>query len=128
MRVVGIQEDGIVKFLTQTSHKSHELPRSRKLPFSPRSANDNRHVQFTSSFEDAFQQDEIGDVEVPNGDAISSRILNYFNEFLHWFFSRQVTCKPAAGGIDFDLAKEIPPGCPTITDQPRYRHMVWNSR
>ena len=75
MRVVGIQVDGKVEFLTQTSHKSRELPRSRKLPFSLRSANDNRHVQFTRSFEDTFQQDQIGDVEVPNGDTVSSRVL-----------------------------------------------------
>src|SRR5579871_6353377 len=107
MRVVGVQEDGVVKFVPQTSHKNRELLGSRKLPFPLRSANDNRHVQFTRSFEDTFQQDEVGYVEVPNGDTVSSRVLNYFNEVLHWLLSRQVMCNPAASGIDFDLAKEI---------------------
>ena len=107
MRVVGIQEDGVVEFLTQTSHKSRQLLRSRKRPFSLRSANDDRHVQFTCSFEDTFQQDEIGYVEVPNGDTVSSRVLHYFNEVLHWLFSRQLICNPAASAMDFDLAKEI---------------------
>ena len=96
MRVVGIQEDGKIEFLTQTPHSNRKLPRSRKLPFSLRSANHNRHFQLTRSFEDTFQQDEIGDVEVPNGDTVSSCFLHYFNEFLHGCFPRTIICKPAA--------------------------------
>jgi hypothetical protein len=61
--------------LTQTSHNSCKLPRSRKLPFSLRCANHNRHFQFTGSFEDTFQDDEIGDVEVSNRDTVSSCFL-----------------------------------------------------
>src|ERR1700723_1034554 len=96
MGVVGIQEDGKVEFLAQTAHNSGELPRSRKLPFSFRSANHNRHLQFTRSLKDTFQQDEIGDVEVPNGDTVSSCFLNYFNKFLHWLSPRTIMCKHAA--------------------------------
>ena len=29
-----------------------------------------RHVQFMRCMEDTFQQDEIGNVEVPNGDTV----------------------------------------------------------
>jgi hypothetical protein len=85
--VIGIQEDGKVEFLTHTPHHSRELPRSRKLPFSFRSANYNRHVQRMRRFEDTFQQDEICDVEVPNGHTVSPRFLNYLNEFFHGCFA-----------------------------------------
>ena len=88
MRMIGVQENRKVEFLTQTPHNSRELPCSRKLPFALRRANHNRHFQFTRSFEDTFQQDEIGDVEVPNGNIVSSRFPHYFNEFLHGCFLR----------------------------------------
>jgi len=66
------------------------------LSFLASSGPDDRLVQFTRSLEDTFQQDEIGDVEVPNGDTVSSYFLNYFNEFLHWLFPLTITCKYAA--------------------------------
>ena len=100
VRVVGIQEDGKIEFFTQTLHDSRKLPRSHKLPFSLRCANQNRHVQLTRSLEDTFQQDEIRDVEVPNGDTVSSCFLNYFNEFLHGCFPNnhvQARCHHLAG-------------------------------
>jgi len=43
--------------------------------------------------EDTFQQDEIGDVEVPNGDTAFSRFLYYFNEFLHRLFRSTIMRK-----------------------------------
>ena len=49
MRVVCIQEDGQVEFLAKTPHTSREQPRSRKLPFSLRSANHNRHFSSRAS-------------------------------------------------------------------------------
>ena len=75
MRVVRIQEDRIVELVTHTPHKGRELLRSCKLPLSLRSADQNRHFQFTGGFEHTFQQDEIGDVEVANGDTIPSGFL-----------------------------------------------------
>jgi hypothetical protein len=51
------------------------------LSFLASSGPDDRLVQFTRSLEDTFQQDEIGDVEVPNGDTVSSYFLNYSMSF-----------------------------------------------
>jgi hypothetical protein len=60
-----------------------------------------RHVQFMRSLEDTFQQDEIGDVEVPNGDTVFSCFLYYFNEFLHRLFDNyvQASCHHLAGVV-----------------------------
>ena len=111
MRVVRIQVDGKVKLLTQTSHESRELPRSCKLPLSLRSAHDNRHVQFTRRFEDMpLSRTRSAMLKCPMATHVSSRVLNYFNEFLHLVVSAtnnlQAGCQEVSQSqINLDIAR-----------------------
>jgi len=83
---------------SNSSRRLRTPGRERRVPansrFSLRGAHHNRHVQFTRSLEDAFQQDEISDVEVPDGGTASSCFVNYFNKFLHSCFTSDVLPAP----------------------------------
>ena len=72
--MAGIQEDG--KFEPHADFAQQlQAAAFPQTPVLPPMRNHNRHFQFTGSFEDTFQDDEIGDVEVSNRDTVSSCFL-----------------------------------------------------
>ena len=85
--MVGIQENGEVEFLAQTSYKCRDLADSHKraLPFGQ--TNQDRHIHFTSGREDRFQQHQVGDIEVSDRLSGFLRFLQMMSQRVHkaWF-------------------------------------------
>ena len=83
MGVVGVEKDGEVEFVAQAADEGGELTSSEESPFAFGGADDDRYLEFAGGGEDGFQEDEVGDVEVSNGDATLLRLVENLAEGLH---------------------------------------------
>jgi len=81
--MVGVEKDGEVEFVAQAADEGGELTGSEESALAFGGADDDGYLEFAGGGEDGFQEDEVGDVEVPNGDATLRGVVENLAEGLH---------------------------------------------
>src|ERR1700722_13091737 len=95
VRMVRIEKDREVKLIAQTLHQSCDLADSHKGTFTFGCANDHWHMYVPRSSKHCFQQNEVRDVEVPDGFTAYSRLAQDIPQRLHTKTSFAVrVCEP----------------------------------
>jgi hypothetical protein len=83
VRVVRIEKDREIKLIAKTLHQSCDLADSHKGPFTFGCANDHWHMYVLRSSKHCFQQNEVRDVEMPDGFTMYSRLAQDIPQRLH---------------------------------------------
>jgi hypothetical protein len=73
--MIGVQEDREIEFIAQAPHESADLAHAEKFALAFRYTYDYGNVQALRRSEDGLQNDEIGDIEMADGDPTVLRLF-----------------------------------------------------
>ena len=90
MRVVRVQKDRVVVFVTQTFHERRRLFNADELALPFRHADQERQLQLSPGGEDRLQCTEVGDIKVADGHMAGIGIGKDFAEGFHAIESKYI--------------------------------------